>query len=389
MIHNTKFPGQSYSRSVSDLKSFSTKVHKLPQLTIELTDRCNNNCQHCYINRPTRDPQAMEKEMKTVFIKNLILQAADLGCLDLRFTGGEPLLREDFSELYRFSRKKGFKVLLSTNGRCITPDLANLFKKLPPGQPIGITIYGMNSETYDKVSGVKGSYKEFRRGVNLLEDNHIDFALSMAVLPDNQLDVPAYEDWIRSLFKGKQKPVYVADFFQRARHDHPEKNNRIRELRSKPEESVDLVSRSDYYFDELGDFCRQFTGIKSDKLFECGFGQSLCIDAYGFAQGCLLLRHPDLLFNLHEGTLVEALDTFFPKFISQRATHPLFLNRCANCCLRGLCAQCPAQSWMEHGTLDTPVDFQCKVAHAHARKLGLLSEEENGWEVSEWQSRLY
>ena len=159
MTDNTTFPEQGYSRSVSEIKSFSTKIHNLPRLTIELTDRCNNNCQHCYINRPIHDQEAMQKEMTTDFIKDQIRQAADLGCLDLRFTGGEPLLRGDFSELYHFSRKKGFKVLLSTNARLITSELANLLKNLPLGKPVDITTYGMSSVTYDRVSGVKGSYE--------------------------------------------------------------------------------------------------------------------------------------------------------------------------------------------------------------------------------------
>lgn len=383
-----KGSGRGYSRSVSDLRSFSAKVNRLPRLTIELTDRCNNRCQHCYINRPAEDTLAIGKEMTTDFVKNLILQAADLGCLDLRFTGGEPLLRGDFPELYRFSRKNGFKVLILTNARLITQNLVTLFKNLPPGQPIGITVYGMSRETYESVSGIRGSYEEFRRGVTLLEDRQIDFDLKMALLPENLAEVPIYEDWIKNLFQGRQKPAYVVNVFKRARHDQPEKDRRIREIRSKPEVVVDFISRSDNYFGELGEFCRRFTGLRSDRLFECGFGRSICVDSYGFAQGCLLLRHPDLLYDLHSGSLLDAFLSFFPKFGDQRSVDPSFLSRCANCCLRGLCEQCPAQSWMEHGTLDTPVEFQCEVAHAHARKLGLLSDGEIGWEITDWKSRL-
>ena len=33
----------------------------------------------------------------------------------------------------------------------------------------------------------------------------------------------------------------------------------------------------------------------------------------------------------------------------------------------GLCEQCPAKSWSEHGTLDTPVEYHCEMAHAQAR----------------------
>lgn len=389
MKETRKIPDGDYSRSVKDLKSFSSKVRRLPRLTIELTDRCNNYCQHCYINQSAMDPRVIEKEMTTDFIKRLILQAADLGCFDLRFTGGEPLLREDFLELYQFSRKRGFDIVISTNARLITPDLAVLFKQLPPGQPIDITVYGLSSKTYDKVTGVQGAYKEFQRGIKLLENHGVDFSLRMAVLPDNRSDIPLYEALIKKLFGGRQKPYYIIDFYQRVRHDDPEKSQRIQNLRDNPQELVEFLARSDEYQAELHEFCQKFTGINSDKLFECGFGQSISVDAYGYAQGCLLLRHPDLIFDLHKGTLSEALYSFFPKFFNRLAKNSHFLNRCARCFLRGLCKQCPAQSWIEHGTLDTPVEYQCRIAHAHARKLGLLNEGEKGWEIKDWQNRLH
>jgi radical SAM protein with 4Fe4S-binding SPASM domain len=381
-------PGSCYARAVSDWRSFTTKAHRLPTLVIELTERCNNSCRHCYINRPAGDLRARAGEMGTDFVKDLIRQAADLDCLDLRFTGGEPLLREDFSELYRFSRRRGLRVLLSTNARLITPELARMFRDMPPGQPLTLTTYGMSPETYDKASGVRGSFEEFRGGVRRLEENRVDFGLRMAVLPENRADIPAYENWIGALFQGRQKPDYIMNFYQRARRDSRRKSRRIRKIRHKPEAVVDRASRSADYSDALHEFCRRFTGLMSDRLFECGFGQSVCVDAYGFAQGCLLLRHPDCVYDLRSGTLADALSGFFPPFADRRATDPLFLRRCARCCLRGLCGQCPAQSWMENGSLDAPVEYQCRIAHGHARKLGLLSRGENGWEIADWPSRL-
>jgi hypothetical protein len=49
---------------------------------------------------------------------------------------------------------------------------------------------------------------------------------------------------------------------------------------------------------------------------------------------------------------------------------------------------CPAKSWAEHGTLDTPVEYLCRVAHAQARDLGLLQDGERSWEVTDWHSRV-
>ncbi len=62
------------------------------------------------------------------------------------------------------------------------------------------------------------------------------------------------------------------------------------------------------------------------------------------------------------------------------ATNPEYLRRCALCFIKGLCEQCPAKSWTENGTLDTPVEYLCEVAHAQARWLGWLGEDEYAWE---------
>jgi len=70
-----------------------------------------------------------------------------------------------------------------------------------------------------------------------------------------------------------------------------------------------------------------------------------------------------------------------------RATNPEYLNRCARCFLKGLCDQCPAKAWQEHGALDTPVEYLCGVAHAQARYLGLLGADERAWELERETSR--
>ncbi|MBN2107467.1 MAG: radical SAM protein, partial [Deltaproteobacteria bacterium] len=64
----------------------------LEHLDIELTERCNNNCIHCCINQPAGDAEARAREMTTEQIRDILRQAAGLGCMSVLFTGGEPLL---------------------------------------------------------------------------------------------------------------------------------------------------------------------------------------------------------------------------------------------------------------------------------------------------------
>jgi hypothetical protein len=39
---------------------------------------------------------------------------------------------------------------------------------------------------------------------------------------------------------------------------------------------------------------------------------------------------------------------------------------------------------MEHGVLDTPVEYLCEIGHVQARYLGLLED----WEVEDWKERI-
>lgn len=48
----------------------------------------------------------------------------------------------------------------------------------------------------------------------------------------------------------------------------------------------------------------------------------------------------------------------------------------------------PAKSWVEHGTLDTPVEYFFGIAHAQARYLGLLEKDEMTWEIDDWRERI-
>ena len=84
----------------------------------------------------------------------------------------------------------------------------------------------------------------------------------------------------------------------------------------------------------------------------------------------------------------EALTVFFPKLREMKAENPEYLKRCARCFIRGLCGQCPARSWIEHGTFDSPVEYLCRVAHSRAQDLGLLHKGESAFEVENWHERI-
>jgi radical SAM protein with 4Fe4S-binding SPASM domain len=177
-------------------------------------------------------------------------------------------------------------------------------------------------------------------------------------------------------------PNYCLFLDMRTRRDSLARNRLISSLRLSPEEGVKMLARQEIeYRKEMAQFCSKFIGQQGDRLFSCSAGESGCVDAYGVYQMCMMLRHPQTVYDLKQGTLREAMTETFPLFRETRAINPDFLERCAHCFIKGMCEQCPAKSWTENGTLDTPVEYLCEVAHAQARFLGLLDDHERAWEI--------
>ena len=361
---------------------------RLESLDIELTERCNNNCMHCSINLPASDADARSREMGTDQVEQVLSEAAELGCLEVRLTGGEPMLRSDFEDLYVFARRLGLRVLIFTNACLITARLADVFERIPPLVPIEVTVYGLHRDSYEAVTRTPGSFAQFRAGVDLLLDRRIPFVVKSALLPPNRHEVDELESWAATIPWMTKPPTYSMRFDLRARRDDPGRNHLIAALRASPQDCLGVLSREPVrYRQGMTEFAKRFMGPPGASLFSCGAGHGPCVDAYGCAQPCMGLRSPEFAVDVSRASILDAMQAF-ASLGDMRATNPDYLHRCARCMLHGLCEQCPARSFTEHGELDTPVEYLCQVAHAQARHMGWLSESEHGWDVPDWRGRL-
>jgi radical SAM protein with 4Fe4S-binding SPASM domain len=382
----------SYARKITTAFAPKSAVPSLlGRLDIELTERCNNSCVHCYINLPVNDAASRHREMPAELIRRILVEAAALGCMMVRFTGGEPLLRPDFEELYVSARRQGLNVLLFTNATLLTPALADLLVRMPPREKVEVTVYGMTSASYEAVTRVPGSFAAAWRGIDLLREKNIPFVVKSVLLPQNKDDLEAFNRFAATIpWMNGHSPGMSMAFDLRARRDSPAGNERIRALRASAPDQQEVLARDrGLYIREMKDFCGKFMRPPGEKVFACGAGScGGCVDAYGQFQMCMSLRHPEAVYDLHTGTLKDALENFFPRLRQTRAKSAAYLARCARCFLKGLCEQCPGKAWTEHGTLDTPVEYLCGLAHAQARFLGLLGGQESAWEVADWKERI-
>jgi radical SAM protein with 4Fe4S-binding SPASM domain len=371
------------NQSKSSMSAMPKKVD------MELTERCNNNCIHCYINQEENDQELIDKELSTDDLKKILTKAADAGVLTIRFTGGEPLLRKDFKEIYLFTKQLGIKVVLFTNATLIDQDLIKLFKKYPPRGKIEITLYGLSEEKYAKVSRNPGAYEKAMRGINLLLDADIPFIIKSVYIQGKQEEIKEFDEFAQFIPYMEHDPGFSMNFDLRARRDSTKKNLFIKSLRTTPEGTIKIIGRKKELFkNSMKAFAPKFMKPCGDAIFTCGCGKGGSVDAYGYLQPCLLMRHPDTIYDLKNGSFEDAFQVFFKNLRQKKSTNPKYLKKCARCFLNGLCERCSAKSWMEHGKLDTPVEYYCKIAHAKAELLGLIEKNEKAWEVVNYKKRI-
>jgi radical SAM protein with 4Fe4S-binding SPASM domain len=360
----------------------------LEHLNIELTERCNNACIHCCINLPADDARAQARELGTEDWQDILRQAVDLGALSVCFTGGEPLLREDFTNLYLYARRLGLQVMLFTNARLVTSELADLWARIPPRKPVEVTAYGLRASSYETVACSPDSFVEFQRGIQLLLERHVPFVIKGALLPPNAAEIGDLDAWAATIPGMDRPPSLTISLDLRNRRDSEARNRQIASLRLTPEEGLAaLIRHPQLYHQQMERFSARFLHAPGDRLFICGIGQTPCVDAYGILQPCMGVRAPELTYDLRQGSMRDALTRVFPQLCELRAFNPSYLARCARCFLKSLCNQCPAKSWSENGTLDTPVEHHCQMAHAQARYLGLLANDEQAWEITDGETR--
>lgn len=359
-------------------------------LDVELTERCNLDCIHCYINRPAQDEACRKAELGADAVGDILAQAAAMGCLGVRFTGGEPLLREDFTEIYQAARRLGLKVQLFTNGTLLTPSVTRLLARIPPLLPVEITVFGATRPQCAAITRRSGAFDAVCRGIERLRNHKIAFTLKAGPLPATPARCEAFERWAARQDPKSLPLAYTLLLHLRGRNDSPEKNDHLRRLRLSPEAVVLRLARdAAVYRASVARFFSATAPATDGRLFHCGAGQgSGCVDAYGKLQLCTLLRHPETVYDLARGTLEDGVGHFFPAVRRMRAAAAAYLARCNRCFLNTFCEQCPATAAMEHGRLDAPVEYYCRVTHAQARYLGLLAPDEFAWQVCDGPQRL-
>ena len=328
--------------------------------TFEITSRCNLDCKMCYVHSDNC-ARIRNAELTSAEWMRIADELKKSGVLMMLITGGEPLLREDFKDIYLYLKKIGMAVQINTNGTLINDEILSLFRQYPPMR-VAMSVYGASDETYYALCGKKGMYQKVIDNALAMKEAGIRLKISITANQFNSGDILKIYEWAKSNGFPVQATSYM---FPSVRLD-------CSNLRPSPEDAAKNTFKcfQGEYGDRLNSVLQELTDGKNptaetdditDDLGEriwCRAGKStFWITWRGELSPCGMMPEPKI--SLLENSFEDSW-----KYISEKAAEIRLPARCANCELRHMCDVCAASCYAENKKFGALPLYQCKKTEA-------------------------
>lgn len=145
----------------------------------ESTARCNLSCRHC-----RRLTDQSSDELQTEQIKRLMDEAMQLGPPIFVFSGGEPLLREDWQELAQYAKNISLPTALATNATLIDRQVAGQIAAAG-FRRVSVSLDSATPSSHDKFRGQEGSFAAALAGADALVEQGIPIQFNTSVTTGN------------------------------------------------------------------------------------------------------------------------------------------------------------------------------------------------------------
>jgi radical SAM protein with 4Fe4S-binding SPASM domain len=347
-------------------------IKELPRLplqgNIDLTYRCNNNCRHCWLRIAPDFPQ-QEKELTFDEIRSIVDQARRMGCNRWSISGGEPMIRPDFAEIFDYltkgERPFALAYSINTNGALITPKIAQLLKR--KGAKM-VALYGATAEVHDYITRNPGSFEATMRGFAYLKEAGAGFTVQLIPMKDNYHQFKEMVKLTESLSKHYR---IGASWLYLSANGSQERNDQIARQRLEPRDVVEL-DKPDLSYEERTD---KETGSGCQNTNNDGYLFSSCIagrrdfhvDPYGKMSFCCFIKDPSLRYDLRKGSFQDAWDEFIPSLARKVKITKEYKENCGSCKFKKDCRICPVYAYLEYRDYNKKVEYLCAVARENRK----------------------
>ena len=365
--------------SFIDYLSYRASMRNIPLSgTFELTARCNLDCKMCYIHKRANDPVVIKSELSTAEWLETARKAQKAGMFLLLVTGGEPLIRGDFFELYDEFKSLGLSVAVNTNGTLITERIVKKFADNFPAR-LNITLYGASEETYERLTGDASAYKRVYNALHMLKEAGIPVKLNYSLTPQNKCDFDKICDFAEQNMMPLQPATYMFP---------PVRACELCEyaaVRVPAEEAAEYAFRFDKRrFDEeaLKNRCKSILDgnpiqentecmeLPTERI-RCRAGLTTFWITYkGEMRPCGMMQAPSV--SVRELGFDEAW-----RQIHEMREKIMMPSACTECSMRNACEVCPATCYAENGEFTAVPKYNCEKTAAYLRLMMEYLEKQN------------
>ena len=332
----------------------------------ELTARCNFNCPMCYVHLSSEEVSKKGRELSADEWINIAREAKDRGMIFVLLTGGEPLVRKDFFEIYDAMREMGLLISINSNGSLLKGKILERFKKAPPFR-FNISLYGGCNETYQKMCGLP-VYTEVKENIRALREAGIEVSLNLSITPYNKDDLERiYKDAVELDVNVKASsymypPVRVND-------ENFGCGNRLSAaeaalcsvkwdtIRFSEEEFCQRAKNMEMLINEEKDGCP----VEADEGVKCRAGSSSFWMTWdGKMLPCGMMTTP-VSYPMQVG-FNKAWDEILEE--TKKIRTP---SKCVNCEYQDVCGVCAAVSFTETGSFSEVPEYICEKTKEQVR----------------------
>lgn len=179
-------------------RSADPSDHGLFLLAVNLTQRCNLACAHCYMDAQTLQ-EGVAGELATEEVCRLLDDIAARSTETMVvLTGGEPLLRNDLEALLAHGRARGLAMVVGSNGMALTDQRVQSLKAAG-AMGVGISVDSLDPQKHDAFRGSPGSWQKTMNGIEACKRHELPFQIHFSVTEANAAEVPAMIDFSRAL----------------------------------------------------------------------------------------------------------------------------------------------------------------------------------------------
>ena len=149
-------------------------------ISIELTNRCNLSCDHCFTGR-----HGGSDDLPLDILQKVLDEGKANGFDHVSFTGGDPTVHAQFPEVLRLTHKAGYKFSFVTNGW----NFPTIYHHILPCRDLLLAIVfsldGATEGTHDQLRGA-GSYRRVMRAMSICVALDLPFYINMVVTAHNR-----------------------------------------------------------------------------------------------------------------------------------------------------------------------------------------------------------